>query len=82
MTTRLTILIKGLILIAVPLIFQLAFIALVAKMRNEGAQAEERTIHSKDVIAQAQTCRVRLLSAHGAIQGFILTRDPSFERIC
>ena len=79
MTIRLTILRKGLILIAVPLFFQLAFIALVARMRNDGAAAEEWTIHSKDVIAQAQKCRVRLLSAHGAIQGFLLTRDPLFE---
>ena len=79
MTPRLTILRKGLILIAVPLFFQLAFIALVAKMRHDGAAAEEWTIHTKDVIAQAQRSRVLLLSAHGAIQGFIITRDPSFE---
>ena len=79
MITRLTILRKGLILIAVPLLFQLGFIALVAKMRHDGALAEYWTIHSKDVIAQAQTCRVRLLAAHGAIQGLTFTRDPSFE---
>ena len=79
MITRLTILRKGLILIAVPLFFQLVFIALVAKMRTDGAAAEALKIHTMDVIAQAQKGRVRLLSAHGAIQGFILTRDPRFE---
>ncbi len=80
MTTRLTILIKGLILIAVPLLFQLAFIGLVAKMRSQSLAAETWTIHTKDVIAQAQKCRVRLLSALGANQGFIITQDPRFDR--
>jgi signal transduction histidine kinase len=80
MTTRLTILYKGLILIAVPLCFQLIFIGLVARMRLDNTNAENWTIHTKDVITQAQRCRVRILSAHGAIQGFILTRAQSFER--
>ena len=79
MTTRLTILLKGLILIAVPLFFQLAFITLVSRMRDDVTRAADLTIHTKDVIAQAQSCRARLLTAHGAIQGFILTRDPSFQ---
>ena len=78
MFSRLTILHKGLILIAVPLLFQLLFIALLDKMRNDGAKAVDWTIHTKDVIAQAQTSRVALLDAHGAIQGYIMTRDPSF----
>jgi len=80
MFTRLTILQKGLILIAVPLLFQILFIALLAKMRSDGAWAVDRTIHTKDVIAQAQTCRVTLLDAHGAIQGYIMTRDPGFAK--
>ena len=79
MTPRLTILHKGLILIAVPLFFQIAFIAFVAKIRKDSFRAEGWTIHTKDVIAQAQRCRVLLLSAHGAIQGFILTHNPVFE---
>lgn len=78
MYPRLTILHKGLILIAVPLLFQFVFIALLVKMRRDGTAAVDITIHTKDVIAQAQTCRVVLLTAHGAIQGYILTRDPSF----
>jgi signal transduction histidine kinase len=78
MFTRLTILHKGLILIAVPLLFQVVFIAVLSKMRMDGAEAVDWTIHTKDVIAQAQTSRVVLLGAHGSIQGYILTRDPSY----
>ena len=56
MHPRLTILQKGLILIAVPLLFQVAFIALLAKLRTDGASAVDWTIHTKDVIAQGQWC--------------------------
>jgi len=67
------------ILIAVPLLFQLAFIGLVAKVRQDGAEAVGWTIHTKDVIAQAQRCRVRILAAHAAGEGYTITRDPAFE---
>jgi signal transduction histidine kinase len=78
MFPRLTILQKGLILIAVPLLFQVVFITLLIKMRADGALAVDWTIHTKDVIAQAQTSRVTLLVAHGAIQGYVMTHDPRF----
>jgi len=78
MIQRPTILRKGLTLISVPLLFQLGFIALVARMRAENANAVDWTIHSKDVIALTEACRVGLLSAHGAIQGYIITRDDAF----
>ena len=73
-----TILRKGLILIAVPLLFQLGFIALTARLRVENARAVDWAIHTKDVLALSEACRVGLLSAHGAIQGYILTRDTAF----
>jgi signal transduction histidine kinase len=79
MFPRLTILQKGLILIAVPLLFQVLFLALLAKMRSDGVRAVDWTIHSKEVLSQAQLSRVQVLRAHGAIQGFILTHDPIFE---
>jgi signal transduction histidine kinase len=79
MAIRLPILAKGLVLIAVPLLFQLGFLGLMARMRRDGALAEQWTIHSKDVIAQAQRGRIRLLATIGAAQGFALTGDPSFQ---
>ncbi len=75
---RLTIFPKGLVLIAVPLCFQLAFIALVARMRHDNIAAERWMIHSNEVIAQAEACGYRILSTHGAVQGYIITRDPTF----
>ncbi len=78
MSSRLTIFKRGQILIAIPLFFQLIFIGIVAKIRHENRVAEIGSIHTKEVIAQAQRCRARILSAHGAIQGLILTGDAIF----
>ena len=75
---RLTIFRKGLLLIAVPLCFQILFIGLVAKMRQTNGVAADWTIHSNEVIAQAESCGYRILSAHGAVQGYVITKDPSF----
>lgn len=75
---RLTIFWKGLFLIAVPLCFQLAFIAGVAAMRRNNLVAERGTIRSNEVIAQAEACGYRILSAHGAVQGYVITRDAAF----
>ena len=75
---RLSIFRKGLFLIAVPLCFQLAFIALVAVVRQRNVSAERWTIHSNKVIAQAEACGYRILSAHGAVQGYIITHDAIF----
>ncbi len=79
MINRLTIFRKGLFLIAVPLCFQLAFIGLVAAMRRNNIEAERWTIHTNEVIAQAESCGYWVLSAHGANQGFVITRDSLFR---
>ena len=75
---RLTIFSKGLLLIAVPLCFQLVFIGLVATMRRNNIDAAQWAIRSNEIIAQAESCGYRILSAHGAVQGFIITKDASF----
>ena len=74
----LTILSKGMILIAVPLLFQLLFIGLVSRIRKEGSEAEMMAIHTKVVIAVTESCRTHLLSSHGAVQGATITGDRAF----
>lgn len=78
MLSRFSILKKGLLLIAVPLGFQIGFIGLVAVMRMEATSAERWRLHTQAVIAQSQTLRARMLTAHGSVQGFTITQDPSF----
>jgi signal transduction histidine kinase len=78
MAAKLTIMQKGLILIAVPLLFQAAFIALVAVVRHQGREAERLTIHTKEVITQIPFPRLRLVAAQNASRGFVITGDPAF----
>ncbi len=76
---RYSILKKGLILIAIPLLFQLGFIGLMVSMRRDSVQGERWTIHTKEVIALVERCRSRLIAAHGAVQGQYLTGQAEFR---
>jgi signal transduction histidine kinase len=76
----LTILKKGLLLIAVPLVFQLVFIAVLDRMLSESAEVERMALHTKDVIARGDSAFGRLVWAQGAVRGFVLTGNDSFDR--
>ena len=80
MLSRLTILKKGLLLIAVPLCFQLAFLTLVMLGRVHAVRAEGLMLHTKDVLGQVQVLWSRMLTAHGSLQGYVITQDASFDR--
>jgi methyl-accepting chemotaxis protein len=75
---RLTILTKGLILVAIPFLSQVGFIGLVAWMRWQGREAERISLHTKEVIAQAHTVYGTLVEANDAVRGFVLSGDPVF----
>jgi signal transduction histidine kinase len=75
---RLTILSKGLILVAIPFLSQIGFIGLVAWMRWQGREAERWSLHTKEVIAQAHTAYGSLLEAQNAVRGFLLSGNPLF----
>jgi signal transduction histidine kinase/ActR/RegA family two-component response regulator len=75
MWIKLTILQKGLVLIAVPLVFQLAFFALLADMQRSNARAAIWAIHSKEVLAQTQVVLRNLLEMGTGMRGFILAAD-------
>jgi signal transduction histidine kinase len=76
---RLTIFKKGLILIAVPLLFQLVFIALLADMQESNAQAVRWSIHSKEVLQQTQVLLRNLLEMGTGMRGFILAADADLK---
>jgi len=75
MNAKLTILKKGLILVAIPLVIQLGFLVLMVKSRSELLNAQKWAIHTKDVIGKAESIYRRLTEAQGAIGGLILTGD-------
>jgi signal transduction histidine kinase len=73
MNANLTLLKKGLILIAIPLAFQLGFLGLVLATQRKVSDAQEQAIHTKNVIARVESeCR-RLIEGRSAIQNLILT---------
>jgi signal transduction histidine kinase len=67
---------KGLVLISAPLLFQLAFFALLADMHRSNARAVNWSIHSKEVLRQTQVVLRNLLELGTGMRGFVLSADP------
>jgi signal transduction histidine kinase len=75
---NLSILKKGLILAAIPLLAQLLFLAVSFKMRQDQLQAQEWAIHSKEVLAQTESAFRVVMEARSAVRSLALTGDPAF----
>ncbi|MCA1686528.1 MAG: CHASE3 domain-containing protein, partial [Planctomycetia bacterium] len=71
---------KGLVIIAVPFLFQIAFIAALWKAYQESAAAQVWAIHTKDVIAQTESVARFVTQAQSDVRGLIVTGDPSLSR--
>jgi signal transduction histidine kinase len=69
---------KGLILAAIPLLTQLVFLAILFKMRQDQLQAQELAIHGKDVIVQTEGAFRVIMEARAAVRTLALTGDPAF----
>ncbi|MFL6208319.1 MAG: sensor histidine kinase [Pyrinomonadaceae bacterium] len=69
---------KGLILSAVPFMFVVGLLVLVAQVRHENERAQAAHLHSKLVIAQAQHVIRSLLEAQASVNGYVITNDPHF----
>lgn len=75
---KLTIFRKGLFLVCLPLLFQLAFSGLVAHTQREHRRAVDWEIHSTEVIRQCETVMQAMLNCQTGERGFVITADPSF----
>ena len=78
MRVNLTIFRKGLIIVAVPLLFQAVFIGVVAVLEAGNAEASKWSLHTKEVLGQAEIVLTRLLNAETGLRGYMLTGDPIF----
>src|SRR5689334_20485616 len=76
MWAKLTIFQKGLVLIAMPLLFQLGFFALLSDMQRGNEEAANWAIHTKEVLTQTQVVLRNLLEMGTGVRGFILAADP------
>lgn len=75
---NLTIVQKGLILAAIPLLTQLLFLAVLVKMRDDQLRAQRHAIHSKDVIAQTESAFRVIMESRSAVRSLALTGDMTF----
>ncbi len=78
MAVHLTIAKKGLLLICIPLVFQLGFLPLAFWMRIQNAEAQRWTAHSSHVLVEANGILVALLEGQGGLRGLALDLGPEF----
>jgi PAS domain S-box-containing protein len=75
---RLTLSRKVLLLLGVPLVFQVALLGLLAWTNRAHTAAQEGTIRSKDATTEADRVLRFTLDAETGIRGYVLTADPEF----
>ncbi len=70
---------KGLAIIAVPFLFQIAFVVALFALQRDSAEARWWAIHTKEVIAKVEAISRALAEAQGAVRGLLLTDDPGMS---
>ncbi len=71
---------KGLILIAVPLLFELFFVVAMFSLLRQAQQEVKVEAHAKDVILTANQLMRHMVNAGTSAGGYALTRAPRFDR--
>ncbi len=79
MRLHLTLTQKGLILVAVPLIFQVAFLVVLSSLKNQIDYDDALAIKGKAVLAGIYKLHGLLVDGETGIRGYLLTNDPSFR---
>jgi len=75
---RITILRKGLLVLALPLIYQAIFIGVLLKRQNDLSDAQHWAMHTKDVIEKTEYVFRVLLETQSDLRGFVLTGNERF----
>src|SRR5215210_5866418 len=76
---RIGLLVKGLIVIAVPLLYQLIYITFLFRWQREMNEAQRWVIHTKDVLAEVDALYRLLLGVQSDVRAYILTGNPIFD---
>ncbi|MGF6956193.1 sensor histidine kinase [Paraburkholderia youngii] len=69
---------KGLLLIAIPAVFELALLSGVVKAQADATMAERRAMHSEEVLRQSTAILDPVLSESVALRGAVLANDVRF----
>jgi signal transduction histidine kinase len=77
--SRVTILRKGLMVLALPLLYQAVFIGLLLKRQHDLNGAQFWALHTKKVIETTDHLFLLLVTQHSNLRAYILTSNPVFE---
>ena len=77
--SRVTILRKGLMVLALPLLYQAVFIGLLLKRQHDLNDAQFWAMHTKKVIETTDHLFLLLVTQHSNLRAYILTSNPVFE---
>src|SRR5690242_11749007 len=69
---------KGLLLIAVPSVVELALLGMLSKTQEQTSQAAQWAAHSKQVLYQASVIADPLLRAASRVRAGLIAGDPAF----
>jgi len=75
---RVTILRKGLFVIALPLVYQALFIGLLLKRQSDQNEAQHWAMHTKDVIEKTEHVFRVLVETQSSLRGYLLTGKETF----
>jgi len=78
--SRVTILRKGLLVLALPLVYQALFIGLLMKRQYDLNEAQLAAVHTKDLMIQIDTVFRLLLTSQSNLRAYVLTEDEQFAR--
>src|SRR4051812_35086899 len=70
---------KGLLLISMPLFFQLFFLLFLMKFRADAAEADRLALHSKDVLTHSSKVLAYVAEGQAAARGFVITGNAVFD---
>lgn len=76
---RLTIGVKGILLVAVPLVFELLFVGLLSYLLHQSEAETQRQLRSKTIVAKANMLMRRAASVTMSAGAYTFTRDPAFS---
>src|ERR1700761_3964090 len=76
---RVTILRKGLMVLALPLLYQAVFIGVLLKRQHDLNDAQFWALHTKQVIEKTDNLFLLLVMQHSNLRAYILTSNPVFE---
>ncbi len=71
---------KGLLLIALPLLYQALFIGLLLRRQTAHNEAQRAAVHTKEVLVHVDRIFSLVQSALADVRGFVLTENPRFSK--